>query len=170
MTGHQGRLLTRDHSWGNHVLDVGHATEEEVASQPMAQALTRCIGPLESEDGTEVRPDVVVFAEPEPSSRLVLCSDGLWGYFSHAFEMVEAVGRAGRLAPPTVVARLLVDQALARGGRTTSPSRCASSGWGSRSRLSRRGTAPVPRVTSASSTRKNRSASSGPSSQPTAMQ
>jgi serine/threonine protein phosphatase PrpC len=117
VSGHQGRLLTRDHSWGNHVLDVGHATEEEVASQPMAQALTRCIGPLESEDGTEVRPDVVVFPEPEAPSRLVLCSDGLWGYFSHAFEMVEAVGRAGRLAPPTVVARLLVDQALARGGQ-----------------------------------------------------
>lgn len=117
VTEREGRVLTRDHSWGNHVLDVGHATEEEVASQPMAQALTRCIGPLESEDVVEARPDVVVFPEPEVASRLVLCSDGLWGYFSNAFEMVQAVGRAGHLAPPALVARVLVDQALARGGQ-----------------------------------------------------
>jgi serine/threonine protein phosphatase PrpC len=117
VSGHKGYLLTRDHSWGNHAIDVGQASAEDVASQPMAQALTRCIGPLESGDGTEVRPDVVVFPEPTEPSRLVLCSDGLWGYFPHAFEMVEAVGRAGRLAPPALVARLLVDQALARGGQ-----------------------------------------------------
>jgi serine/threonine protein phosphatase PrpC len=54
-------------------------------------------------------------------ARLVLCSDGLWTYFAAAEALADAADAARGASgdEPTVaeVARVLVDQALARGGQ-----------------------------------------------------
>ncbi len=104
--------LTRDHSWANEMLASGEVTEEEAFAQPLAHALTRCIGPLE--DGLDnVDPDVRTVELP-PGAVLVLCSDGVWSYFATAEAMGATVRRAGR--DPSAVAQVLVHEALLSGG------------------------------------------------------
>ena len=104
------QLLTRDHSWANAMLATGHVTEEEAYAAPLAYALTRCIGPL---DEADVEPEVRAFGYPS-GAKLVVCSDGLWSYFSRPEAMAAAVRRAG--TEPASIARGLVYEALMRGG------------------------------------------------------
>jgi serine/threonine protein phosphatase PrpC len=79
--------------------------------QPLAHALTRCLGPLEWGGAGTVDPDVVVHEIHGPGF-LVLCSDGLWNYFPTAVEI-------GRLIDPTMgvgeASERLVNAALAAG-------------------------------------------------------
>ena len=89
--GHaSGELLTHDHSWANAMLATGHVTEEEAFAQPMAYALTRCIGPLDDNIGDLV-PEVRV-ATITPGATLVLCSDGVWSYLSRPEAMAAMIG------------------------------------------------------------------------------
>jgi serine/threonine protein phosphatase PrpC len=112
-----GRLLTRDHSWLNHALAMGTISESDAIAEPLAHALTRCIGPLEiAEGGGGARPDAIV-VPVEPGARLVLCSDGLWCYFPTAESLADAMRSAGDNATPAALCQVLVDHALARGGQ-----------------------------------------------------
>lgn len=112
-----GRLLTKDHSWLNHAIAMGTVTEGDMIAEPLAHALTRCIGPLEiAEGGGGARPDVIVVRTQSPA-RLVLCSDGLWCYFPTAESLAEAMRSAGHDAIPSALCQVLVDHALARGGQ-----------------------------------------------------
>jgi serine/threonine protein phosphatase PrpC len=108
----KGELLTHDHSWANAMIATGHVTEEEAFAQPMAYALTRCIGPLDDTVGDLV-PEVRL-ASLAPGSTLVLCSDGVWSYLSRAEAMAAMIGCVDRDA--SLVARALVHEALLRGG------------------------------------------------------
>jgi serine/threonine protein phosphatase PrpC len=110
-------LITRDHSWVNETVDAGEMTEAEAMAAPLAHALTRCLGPLESDEGAS--PDVV----PDVRMRhlggagdVVLCTDGLWNYFSPAAEVAAVVRAAGKGASAGLIARCLVNHALWRGG------------------------------------------------------
>jgi serine/threonine protein phosphatase PrpC len=111
-------LLTRDHSWAAEAVARGEMTEEEAMRQPLAHALTRCLGPLESSgaDGpVDVRPEVLARDLPGPGV-VILCTDGLWNYFPDARTIAELVHAAGAGAKPHVLARRLVNHALSRGG------------------------------------------------------
>lgn len=67
------QLLTHDHSLVNRLLEMGQLTEEEAAVHPQRNVLYRAIGQGETLD-------VDVQSYPLPGrSRLLLCSDGLWG-------------------------------------------------------------------------------------------
>ncbi|NBD35778.1 MAG: SpoIIE family protein phosphatase [Chloroflexi bacterium] len=67
------QLLTHDHSLVNRLLEMGQLTEEEAAVHPQRNVLYRAIG----QGGTL---DVDVQSYPlQERSRLLLCSDGLWG-------------------------------------------------------------------------------------------
>jgi serine/threonine protein phosphatase PrpC len=111
------RLLTRDHSWINQALEAGVVKEGEVIAEPLAHALTRCIGPLEiAEGGGMANPDVSIAVARAPA-RLVLCSDGLWCYFPTPEAFGDAIRGAGARATPAVLCQVLVDHALARGGQ-----------------------------------------------------
>jgi serine/threonine protein phosphatase PrpC len=105
-------LLTHDHSWANAMLATGHVTEEEAFAQPLAYALTRCIGPLD-DVGVDLVPDVRV-SRLTPGSALVLCSDGVWSYLAKPEAMAAMVGCADHDAAE--IARALVHEALLRGG------------------------------------------------------
>jgi serine/threonine protein phosphatase PrpC len=112
-----GKLLTKDHSWLNHAIAMGTVTEGDMVAEPLAHALTRCIGPLEiAEGGGGARPDVVIVPKESPA-HLVLCSDGLWCYFPTAESIAEAMRAAGNGALPSALCQVLVDHALARGGQ-----------------------------------------------------
>jgi PPM family protein phosphatase len=68
----------------------GEWTEPDAMQQPLAHALTRCLGPLEWGGAGTVDPDVVV-REIEGPGYLVLCTDGLWNYFPTAAELAKLI-------------------------------------------------------------------------------
>jgi serine/threonine protein phosphatase PrpC len=85
-----GQLLTRDHTWLNEAVASGDWTEEDAMLQPLAHALTRCLGPLEWGSAGTVDPDVATCNLDGPGM-LVLCTDGLWNYYSTPVELARLV-------------------------------------------------------------------------------
>ena len=87
--------------------------------QPLAHALTRCLGPLEGGDTDEqfatVQPDVRARDLPG-AGHVLLCTDGLWNYFPDAHTIADLVASAGQDAGCVAIARRLVANALYRGG------------------------------------------------------
>lgn len=104
----QGRLqsLTRDHTIVEELVDRGLLTAEEAERHPYKNVLSRNLGAKPS-----TRVDVVEL-ELHPGDRLLLCSDGLYGYAStEAIQYLLGSGDA-----PEHVARDLIDLALRGGG------------------------------------------------------
>jgi serine/threonine protein phosphatase PrpC len=108
-----GEQLTRDHSWLNDALARGDMTEEEALRQPLAHALTRCLGPLEVDSGLGfVEPDVRT-VKVEGRGAVILTTDGFWNYYpsgAHVAKLVELD------APTRAIAERLTNHALACGG------------------------------------------------------
>ncbi len=104
-----GRLvpLTRDHSFGNALVDGGKATAGEAAEHPFAHVLLETIGmdhdPVVATSSTSLRLGDVI----------LLCTDGLHGEVSEE-AMRDAILRA---TDPTDACDLLVDLALRAGGK-----------------------------------------------------
>jgi len=105
----------------NEAVARGEVTMAEAMKSPLAHALTKCLGPLETGDGKlqEIAPDARTKALPGPGT-LVLCTDGLWNYFPSASAIATLVHGAsaglGTRADPSTIARFLVGNALAQGG------------------------------------------------------
>jgi PPM family protein phosphatase len=103
-----GRIqtLTRDHTIVEELVDKGLLSPEEAERHPYKNVLSRNLG---------AKPDAKVdLAEVElkPGDRLMLCSDGLYGYASN--EAIQYLLGSGD--DPEHVARDLVDLALRGGG------------------------------------------------------
>lgn len=65
--------ITRDHSLVQRLIELDQLTQEEAASHPQRNVLYRAVGQSETVDiDTSTR-------RLAPGSRLILCSDGLWG-------------------------------------------------------------------------------------------
>ena len=65
--------ITRDHSLVQRLIELDQLTQEEAASHPQRNVLYRAVGQSETVDiDTSTR-------RLAPGSRLVICSDGLWG-------------------------------------------------------------------------------------------
>ncbi len=100
------QLLTRDHTIVEELVDRGLLSAEEAERHPYKNVLSRNLGAK-----PETKVDVVD-VELRPGDRLMLCSDGLYGYASaEAIQYVLGSGDA-----PEHVARDLVDLALRGGG------------------------------------------------------
>jgi PPM family protein phosphatase len=112
-------LLTRDHSWAQELVARGEMNEVDAMDQPLAHALTRCLGPLDGGEREEhfasVQADVRSRELPGPG-HLVLCTDGLWNYFPDPRAVAELVAAAGPDASCAAIAGRLVVAALHRGG------------------------------------------------------
>ncbi len=103
-----GRLqtLTRDHTIVEELVDRGLLTAEEAERHPYKNVLSRNLGAK-----PETRVDCLEL-ELRPGDRLLLCSDGLYGYASaEAIQYLLGSGDA-----PEHVARDLIDLALRGGG------------------------------------------------------
>src|SRR5262249_45385880 len=104
------------HSWVNETVDRGEMSEEEALRQPLAHALTRCLGPLEVGERLElVEPGIRQRDLPGPGL-IILCSDGLWNYYPGGEDIATLVRQAGAVSPQAL-SELLVNHALARGGQ-----------------------------------------------------
>lgn len=103
-----GRLqaLTRDHTIVEELVDRGLLTPDEAERHPYKNVLSRNLGAR-----PETRVDIVEL-ELKPGDRLLLCSDGLYGYASvEAIQYILGSGDA-----PEHVARDLIELALRGGG------------------------------------------------------
>ncbi|MGN6109847.1 MAG: PP2C family protein-serine/threonine phosphatase [Kofleriaceae bacterium] len=103
-----GRLqaLTRDHTIVEELVDRGLLSPEEAERHPYKNVLSRNLGAR-----PETRVDLVEVAL-EPGDRLLLCSDGLYGYAAgEAIQYLLGSGDA-----PDQVCRDLIDLALRGGG------------------------------------------------------
>lgn len=104
----QGRLqaLTRDHTIVEELVDRGLLTPDEAERHPYKNVLSRNLGAR-----PETRVDIVD-VELIPGDRVMLCSDGLYGYAStEAIQYILGSGDA-----PEHVARDLIELALRGGG------------------------------------------------------
>ena len=103
-----GRLqaLTRDHTIVEELVDRGLLSLEEADRHPYKNVLSRNLGAR-----PETRIDLIEL-ELQPGDRLLLCSDGLYGYA--AAEAIQYVLGSGDA--PDHVARDLIDLALRGGG------------------------------------------------------
>ena len=109
-TTRDGRLLriTNDHSAVQMLLNQNLITPEEAANHPDASVLTRSLG---HQPQVEIDVDMV---QLEPGDRLLLCSDGLWGYAPH--EEIQRIMTDSSLGLQDVASRLL-QLALSVGGK-----------------------------------------------------
>jgi serine/threonine protein phosphatase PrpC len=104
----QGRLqtLTRDHTIVEELVDRGLLSADEAERHPYKNVLSRNLG-----SRAETRVDVVEI-ELKPGDRVLLCSDGLYGYASaEGIQYILGSGDA-----PEHVARDLIELALRGGG------------------------------------------------------
>ncbi len=112
----EARLLTRDHSWVNEMVDAGEMTEAQALRSKQAHAITRCLGPLNGEPPDDVPVPSLVALPAPPGGLLLICSDGLWNYAAAPDELAALIKQ-----PPDgdalALCRRLVDFALAEGGR-----------------------------------------------------
>jgi serine/threonine protein phosphatase PrpC len=113
LLGPSPRLLTKDHSWKNEVERLGYDGDPSAMGN-LGNALTRCIGPLETGMRSDVDPDVVS-TSLEKGSTLVICSDGLWSYFPDA-PLLDKLVAFHDDANEAELAIRLVNHALVAGG------------------------------------------------------
>lgn len=78
------KLLTKDHSYVQELIDKGEITEEEAFNHPDNNIVTKVIGEL----GMMLLPDITSL-KLEPNDYLLLCSDGLCGLCN--FDQIENV-------------------------------------------------------------------------------
>lgn len=69
------KLLSKDHSFVQELIDKGEITEEEALTHPDSNIITRVLGDADS----QCQPDIVSYPI-SPNDILLLCSDGLCGY------------------------------------------------------------------------------------------
>lgn len=100
------QLLTHDHSLVNRLLEMGQLTEEEAAVHPQRNVLYRAIG-----QGGTLEVDVQSYSLAE-KSRLLLCSDGLWGLLEEP-ELWAVINAA---PTPQAACQALVESANEAGG------------------------------------------------------
>ena len=98
--------LTRDHSIVAALLESGEIDEETARNHPQRNIITRALG-------TDPQVEADLYPVDARGKRLILCSDGLHGYFS-ARELCDILSRS---LSDEAACRTLVDEAKKRGGR-----------------------------------------------------
>jgi protein phosphatase len=103
-----GRIeaLTKDHSLGKRLQELGQLTEEEAANHPQKSVLYRALG-----QGENIQADIFTSNMPNPGS-LLICSDGLWGQV----DKDEIARIVNSVANPDLACEQLVEAANAAGG------------------------------------------------------
>lgn len=102
-------VLTTDHSWAAEEVAAGTRSEAEALEDPRAHMITRWVG---ADADPAWQPTTRRFHPPGPG-HLVLCSDGLWNYFSEPATLPEVTGELDDLL---AASNRLVDFANAAGG------------------------------------------------------
>jgi PPM family protein phosphatase len=95
---------TKDHSVVQRMIDDGQLTEEQAAVHPQSNLLNGCLGADHDPPS-----DVWTIGKLEPDDCLLLCSDGLWHYFSS-----RELGALAISQPPREACETLINKARQR--------------------------------------------------------
>lgn len=95
---------TKDHSFVQRLVDEGQITDEEANVHPQANLLTGCLGTQQDPPVTTHR-----IHQLEVGDSLLVCSDGLWHYFTP-----KELGAIVHTLPPREAAEMLVGKARHR--------------------------------------------------------
>jgi len=98
--------LTIDHSFVNELLEAGQISAAEARNHPQRNVITRAMGISEA-----VCPDIT-FYEVMPKDMIILCSDGLHGYFSNNDFL-----RMRKESSFEMLTQNMIDHALKGGGK-----------------------------------------------------
>jgi len=107
-----GKLLTRDDSWVNWVVERGDMTEAQAMRSANSHAIVHCLG--DPDDPPEPH---VVTATLSPGERLLLCSDGLWNYAPKPSALMALTSVFSAATPAITMCQALVKFANGAGGR-----------------------------------------------------
>lgn len=99
------RQVTVDHSLVQGLIDMGTLTPEQAKKHPHRNVITRAMG-------TDDELEVDIFEEDVKNKKLLLCSDGLHGYFEPDYLQMIIMSNSDEDA-----CELLTQQAIAAGGR-----------------------------------------------------
>ena len=102
--------LTKDHSFVQSLVDMGHITKEEAEHHPRKNEITNALGITQMTPAT-VRPDPI---EPQAGDCFLLCSDGLSGMVND--KAIERIVSKQREYTSQQRADILVQTANANGG------------------------------------------------------
>ncbi len=101
-----GDLMSRtsDHSYVQRLVDDGQISEEEATTHPQSNLLTGCLG-------THADPPVAVrrLDDVLPGDTLLVCSDGLWHYFTP-----KEIGAIVNALPAREATEMLINKARQR--------------------------------------------------------
>ncbi len=106
LRGRKVLTLTEDHSFVNELLRAGQISPEQARKHPQRNIITRAMGA-----GEVVCPDIM-FYEIVEGDMIILCSDGLHGYFSDNDFL-----RYQRDCPFDLLAPRMIEHALDGGGK-----------------------------------------------------
>ena len=95
---------TVDHSYVQRLVDEGKIKDEEANAHPQGNLLTGCLGTLADPPTTLHQIDTL-----QPADTLMVCSDGLWHYFTP-----RELGLIVNSLPPREASELLVARARQR--------------------------------------------------------
>jgi PPM family protein phosphatase len=102
--GNKLKHRTKDHSYVQQQIDEGQWRDEERHKHPNRNLLLQALGHSEAPV-----PSFGATAPLVPGDTFLLCSDGLWDYFSD-----EEIGRALAALPPRKAAEMLINAARVR--------------------------------------------------------
>ena len=117
VTRYEAKLVTKDHSFVQYLIDNGKLTPDEAKYYPQKNVITRAVGVAE-------KLDVDFFSaplEPWESGYLLLCSDGLTNYADNKIFVDILYGSMSRTKPSSEAdlakkADMLIAYANAKGG------------------------------------------------------
>src|SRR5262249_9516310 len=116
--GGGARLLTKDHSWINLLVETEGISVLEAMERPQAHWITRCLGKLK--DDSDIDPSYTS-VDLSRGKLLLLCSDGFWNYGhprqdQRATPMLDQMHSLPADADAASIATRLVDFACESGG------------------------------------------------------
>jgi serine/threonine protein phosphatase PrpC len=111
-----GKLLTRDHSWRNLVVDRGDMTDETARRDKLAHALVKCLGSTDFSAPTPCPEPSVTTVTLDGAGWLLACTDGLWNYAETPSALAGAAQGAFWSEDAVGICRRLVTFARERGG------------------------------------------------------
>jgi serine/threonine protein phosphatase PrpC len=115
--GAEARLLTRDHSWVNKVVDEGKMTYAEALRCKNAHSITKTLGGDPFEPDTDFdEPSIIQLRLQEPGW-LLLCSDGLWNYADNPAILAALIRNAPTGLDALGLSQFLVAWVCQQGGR-----------------------------------------------------
>lgn len=102
-------LVSRDHTYVQHLVDTGQLSPDAAARHPWSNVVLRCLDANPDADDADL--DLIELAL-EPGDRLLLCSDGLTDLVSDV-----RIAEVLHLHDPHSAAAVLTQSALVAGGR-----------------------------------------------------